>query len=126
MAATPGTPARPGASEEVMERLQDDVTRLTRALGVPPGRSLDGITTASVQMLSKMISRYDVTKARRTRRLRAAPVAGRARAPRGSPSPRLRTNSACGGVARRPRVSRALCRAARGLPRAARGRGVAA
>ena len=64
MAATPGTPARQGASDEVMERLQDDVTRLTRALGVPPGRSLDGITTASVQMLSKMISRYDVTKAR--------------------------------------------------------------
>ncbi len=47
-----------------MERLRDNVLRLTQSLGVPPGRSLDGITTASVQMLSKMISRYDVTKAR--------------------------------------------------------------
>jgi hypothetical protein len=64
MATTPATPARPSVGEETMDRLREDVLQLTRALGVPAGRSLDGITTASVQMLSKMISRYDVTKAR--------------------------------------------------------------
>jgi hypothetical protein len=64
MATTPVTPARGAVGEETMERLREDVLQLTRALGVPAGRSLDGITTASVQMLSKMISRYDVTKAR--------------------------------------------------------------
>ena len=58
---------RPGPAEGVdaqtLERLRANVLRLTRALGVQPSRSTDGITTASVQMLSKMISRYDVTKA---------------------------------------------------------------
>lgn len=63
--APPGTPSRGATvSEETVARLRDDVTRLTRALGVPPGRGLEGVTTASVQMLSKMISRYEVTKAR--------------------------------------------------------------
>lgn len=47
-----------------MEALRRCVLRLTAALGAPAGGRLDGITAASVQMLSKMISRYDVTKAR--------------------------------------------------------------
>jgi hypothetical protein len=71
MASTPTTPAR-GVSDETLERLRGNVLKLTNALGVPPGRSLDGITTASVQMLSKMISRYDVTKARLAPGLRPA------------------------------------------------------
>jgi len=59
----PATPSR-AVSEETLERLRRNVLRLTAALGSAPGGRMDGITSASVQMLSKMISRYDVTKAR--------------------------------------------------------------
>lgn len=38
------------------------VKRLNRALGLPPGRATDGVATASAQMLSKMVSRYEVTR----------------------------------------------------------------
>ena len=66
----PATPSR-AVSEETLERLRRNVLRLTAALGSAPGGRMDGITSASVQMLSKMISRYDVTKASRPRLLAA-------------------------------------------------------
>ena len=48
-----------GATQEQLLQL---IKRLNRALGLPPGRATDGVATASAQMLSKMVSRYEVTR----------------------------------------------------------------
>jgi len=64
-----------------VEALRRCVLRLTAALGAPAGGRLDGITAASVQMLSKMISRYDVTKARGASCAAAAPFPAAPAAP---------------------------------------------
>jgi gamma-tubulin complex component 2 len=47
---------------ELVEKLRALVARLTTELGIGEGRGAEGLATASVAMLSKMISPYDVTK----------------------------------------------------------------
>ena len=47
---------------ELKAKLASLVGRLTTELGIGGGRSAEGLATASVAMLSKMISPYDVTK----------------------------------------------------------------
>ena len=47
---------------ELTAKLTTLVQRLTTELGIGGGRSADGLSAASVAMLSKMISPYDVTK----------------------------------------------------------------
>ena len=54
--------AKPEPSEALKAQLAGLVGRLTAELGVGGGRSAEGLATASVAMLSKMISPYAVTK----------------------------------------------------------------
>jgi hypothetical protein len=53
---------KPEPDPELKAQLAILVGRLTSELGVGGGRSAEGLATASVAMLSKMISPYDVTK----------------------------------------------------------------
>ncbi|QDZ23952.1 gamma tubulin-interacting protein [Chloropicon primus] len=50
------------SSGETQAELLRLVKRLNRVMGLPPGRATDGVATASAQMLSKMVSRYEVTR----------------------------------------------------------------
>ena len=54
--------AKPEPDPALKAKLTSLVSRLTAELGVGGGRSAEGLATASVAMLSKMISPYDVTK----------------------------------------------------------------
>ena len=54
--------AKPEPDPALKAKLASLVSRLTAELGVGGGRSAEGLATASVAMLSKMISPYDVTK----------------------------------------------------------------
>ena len=54
--------AKPPADPELREKLTTLVGRLTADLGIGGGRSAEGLAAASVAMLSKMTSPYDVTK----------------------------------------------------------------
>ena len=54
--------SRAAPDPELTEKLKALVQRLTTALGIGHGRSAEGLAAASVAMLSKMISPYDVTK----------------------------------------------------------------
>ena len=51
-----------GQGQVTQEQLLRLIKRLNRSLGLPPGRATDGVATASAQMLSKMVSRYEVTR----------------------------------------------------------------
>jgi len=53
---------KPEPDPALKAQLASLVARLTTELGVGGGRSAEGLATASVAMLSKMISPYDVTK----------------------------------------------------------------
>lgn len=61
-AASSGMRTYDKSSGATQEQLLALVKRLNRALGLPPGRATDGVATASAQMLSKMVSRYEVTR----------------------------------------------------------------
>ena len=54
--------AKPEPDPALKAKLASLVSRLTAELGVGGGRSAEGLATASVAMLSKMISPYDVTQ----------------------------------------------------------------
>ena len=54
--------SRAAPDPELTGKLTTLVQRLTTELGIGGGRSAEGLATASVAMLSKMISPYDVTK----------------------------------------------------------------
>jgi hypothetical protein len=60
--ATAAMATKPEPDPELKAQLAILVGRLTSELGVGGGRSAEGLATASVAMLSKMISPYDVTK----------------------------------------------------------------
>jgi hypothetical protein len=52
------------------DRLYSLITALSRSVGASTSsssRGVDGVATASVAMLSKMISKYEMTKVRTTR-----------------------------------------------------------
>ena len=51
-------------NSDITQKLHDVITRLSYSMGITSGRSVDGVATASVQMLAKMISKYDMTKVR--------------------------------------------------------------
>ena len=57
-----GVRQAPPADPELREKLTTLVGRLTADLGIGGGRSAEGLAAASVAMLSKMTSPYDVTK----------------------------------------------------------------
>ena len=61
----PRTPTRgqpPLDGEATHARLLGVIRRLNRSLGLPEGRATEGVATASAQMLSKMVSRYEATR----------------------------------------------------------------
>ena len=93
---------------ELTERLRSLVGRLVVDLGIGEGRGAEGLATASVAMLGKMISPYDVTKVATTQTQRT--LTERAEA-------RIDAHGARGGTLRLP-TERADARCRR--PRSAR------